>query len=261
MQSLTTLSIRAVFDRHASPIGEPASHGREETRRKAFEDMERQDARREKERKDGKEDAEFLDLFWMTALATGEELAAFAVKLDRYDALTVEALQENERASAAARERIEGALAGAIQLPDGRHVFKTVDGTKIFDERGAAVPPDEIRPDDIDDSRLRFEVYQADRSTYDALAEERRDLLALQDRLDTARETLGKDGLTKKELKALEDGIDAAMPSRLRKPLDHTPERAGPDPETGLAAQRRYESNEAKAASAATSGAPTPSSN
>ena len=45
MQSLTTLSIRAVFDRHASPLEEPASHRREGARRKAFEDLERQDAR------------------------------------------------------------------------------------------------------------------------------------------------------------------------------------------------------------------------
>lgn len=248
MQIVATPSIRLVFDRHANPIEEPVSRKREETRRKAFEDLERQDARREKERKDEKEDAEFLDLLQVAALATSEEIAEFTVKLDRYDALTVEALQENERASAEVRERIWAALAGAAQLPDNRHVFKTADGTEVFDERGAAVSSDEIRPEDIPDFKPRFESYWADRSSQDALAEERQDLLAFQDRLDTARETLGKDGLTGKELKALEKDIDAAMPPRLRNPLEAAPEHAGADPETGLAGQQSSAGNDASAA-------------
>jgi len=254
MQIPAAPSIRFEFDQ-ASLIEELAARKREETRRRAFEDMERDDARQEKERKDAKDreyDAEFHDLL----RADSKRIAEFAAQLDRYDAMTVEALQENERAAAALRERIRAALDGAVQLPDGRHVFKTEDGTAVFDEHGAAVSPDEIRPEDIEDSRPTHESYQADLSSQETLAQEREDLLAFQQRLDTARDRIGEDGLTNGDLDALEDDIDAAMPPGLCKTQENAVGRAGPV--TDPAAPPRIAGDDARAVSAGLSAAPRP---
>ena len=230
MPSLTAPSIRLVFDREARLIEEEAFRRRDAARRRAFLDMEQEDDRRKAKREEQrKDDAELVEFLAATTLATREETAAFMAKLDRYDALTVEALQENERASAEVRERIDAALAGAVRLPDGRRVFKTADGTKVFDEQGHAVSPDDIRPEEIPDSNRRFESYWTDRSSHHALAKEREDLLAYQNRLDTARETAGKKGLTEEELKALDKGIDDAIPPRLREEIENAAGHAGPD--------------------------------
>ncbi len=259
MQIESTPSIRFEFDRQASLIEELAARRREDIRRRAFEDIERDEARQDKVRKDEKdqkEDAEFLDHLRETELADSKRIAEFTAQLDRYDAMTVEALQENERAAAEVRERIRAALAGAVQLPDGRHVFKTEDGTAVFDEHGEAVSSDEIRPEDIEDSRPPAESYFADRSSQETLTKERQDLLAFQQRLDTARETIGKDELTNGDLDALKDDIDAAMPPGLRKAQENTAERTGPD--TDPAALRRYAGPDTNAVSAGMFSAPKP---
>jgi plasmid stabilization system protein ParE len=249
MQIPAAPSIRLEFDQ-ASLIEELAARRREDIRRRAFEDMDRDDVRQEKERKDEKDrddHAAFLESLREAALADSKRIAEFTAQLDRYDAMTVEALQENERAAAEVRERIRAALDGAVQLPDGRHVFKTEDGTAVFDEHGEAVSPDEIRPEDIAESKWKFEAYWADRTSEETLAKQRQGLLALQERLDTAREKVGKGGLTNGDLDALENDIDAAMPPELRKAQENAPERAGTV--TDPAGQRRYEGPDAGAVS------------
>lgn len=257
MQSPATPSTRLVFDLEARLIEELDSRRREEARRKAFWDSEEDDDRKRKREEQRKDDAELLGFLWATALASGEEIAAFTAKLDRYDALTVEALQENERAFVEVRERIDAVLAGAVRLPDGRRVFKSADGLRVFDEQGEAVSPDDIRPEEIPDSNRRFESYWTDRSSRDVLAKEREDLLAYQSRLDAARETAGKKGLTEEELKALDKDIEAAMPPRLRKEIENDAGHAGPDPESASYQQR----SNAQAAPTAISAAPRPGIN
>ena len=227
MDSLTTPSIRRVFDREASLIEELDASRREEKRRIAFEELARDDRYREKERREEQDRQDYADLLAFlheAELADRKRIDEFVAELDRYDALTIEALQDNDRMAAEVRERIRATLASAVQLPDGRHVFKTEDGHQVFDEHGAAVAAEEIRPEDIDDSRPRYGSYQADRAAQDALAKERQELLAFQERLDQARDKLGKDGLTNGELDALEKDIDAAMPANLRNRLNSEPE-------------------------------------
>lgn len=262
MQIQATPSLRLVFDREARLIEELASRRREEARHNAFADMEWDETRRKKEREEQrKHDAAWQDLMWAAMLASREEIADFTTKLDRYDAATVEALQENERASCVVRKRIDAALAGAVQLPDGRHVFKTADGTRVFDEHGKAVSSHDIRPEDIPDSRPPFESYQADRQSHDALAKEREELLAFQSRLDTTREKLDRKDLTREELKALDKDIDAAMPLQVRKEIENASGHAGPDPERGSSPQRNDPGDDVKTAPLAMAAAPSPGMN
>lgn len=77
-------------------------------------------------------------------------------------------------------------LVQAHTLAGGRRVFKTLDGTKVFDENGAEVSSDEIRPEDIADFRKRFEPYWTDYQLREDLRVERDELHEFQDKLDQA---------------------------------------------------------------------------
>lgn len=81
-------------------------------------------------------DTEFV-MALQGALAPAHKIADFTVKLDRYDTATVQALMDNERDVLAVREKIDAMMLKAHVLPDGRRVFKTEDGTRVFDEFGA----------------------------------------------------------------------------------------------------------------------------
>lgn len=80
------------------------------------------------------------------AIVSASEIAEFEVDLDRYDTATVAALQENEVQLAQVRERMDALLGQAYVLPDGRRVFKTEDGLRVFDESGKELDASTIDP-------------------------------------------------------------------------------------------------------------------
>lgn len=161
--------------------------------------------------------AEHADMLAMVelVLASDQHIEAFTVKLDALDAATVEALMQNEEALVAVRERIAAMLLDAHVLPDGRPVFKTRDGTEVYDEFGAVVSAEEITPEEIDDTKPRWEDLQEEIADETRLVAEREDLLAYQEKLDDARERLDDPTLTEDELSALEHELGEATPERV----------------------------------------------
>lgn len=149
-------------------------------------------------------------------LATQEDIADFGVKLDTYDTATVEALMQNERELTAVREERENMLLEAHTLPDGRRVFKTRDGKHVFDENGQEVKPEEVRPEQIDDRKPRWEAFDAITERQTRLVQERGDLLEYQGKLDKARERLDDPKLSKGQLDALDKELGQSMPDRVR---------------------------------------------
>lgn len=109
----------------------------------------RQRTMRETERvNEQKREREFYEA--MTGLlASDRQITAFRVKLDRYDEKTVEALMENRVALEEVQKRLDDMLGKAHVLPDGRRVFKTQDGTRVFDETGLELKADVIDPNAI----------------------------------------------------------------------------------------------------------------
>lgn len=188
--------------------------------------------KREKELADNRrENAEIADLI-VAVLASEAEIEAFKVKLDIYDAATVDALMQNEEELTAVRERIQDMLLEAHTLPDGRRVFKTRDGQRVFDEHGTEMKAEEIDPRSIDDRKTRWEDWQEIRAKETALVEERGELLAYQQKLDEARERVDDPELTKNELDALDKEHADAMPERVRRLAgEHAPERETPENE------------------------------
>ena len=108
---------------------------RDDRRQEAFRREQRRLREQAEERREQAESrAEDADLLVATAIATSEEIARVTAKLDRYDVATIEALQLNEEQLAAVQAEIDHLLLEAHVLPDGRRVFKTEDGTRVFDE-------------------------------------------------------------------------------------------------------------------------------
>ena len=161
-------------------------------------------------------DTEFV-MALQGALAPPQKIAEFTVKLDRYDTATVQALMDNERDVLAVREKFDAMMLKAHVLPDGRRVFKTEDGTRVFDEFGAQLKPEEIDPVSIDNAKPRWEALQAAHHEAKRLDTERNDLLDYQAKLDRARERTKDPKLTDDELSALDKELGESMPERVRK--------------------------------------------
>lgn len=175
---------------------------------------------RRKEQEEKSQD-HLTDYIQTVALADAASVEAFEARLAEYDYAVIEALLENEKNLKTARERLDNLLEEAYVLPDGRRVFKTSDGTRVFDEDGQELSREEIDPDVIEDLRPTWEVFQRDKGIHDALVDEREHLLTYQQKIDAARERLARGDISEQELADLETLLDDDMPAAARRHLPH----------------------------------------
>ena len=136
-------------------------------------------------------------------VATELEIQAFEAKLDQYETATVEALIENQKALDAVNVRIESLLSQAYVMEDGRRVFKTEDGSQVFDEHGQEISADELDYDLITNDKPSWEDYQKDIATRDELLVEKEKLHEYQDKLDETREQISEGDLSAEDLEEL----------------------------------------------------------
>ena len=216
MENMPVHSFRQEFARHAR-------WRREEDRHALNRNNEREEREKARERDRIEDQDAFMDFAFSFVIATDEQIAAFTVKLDTYDAATIEALMENEQALEQVREELRIMLDKAYVLPDGRRVFKTEEGTRVFDEYGEEIT--DFDPEQIEDWRPRWERFSDGLEKRDALEAERVEILDYQGELDEARERAAEDGLTEAELEDLELRIEQDMPDAVKRHLtgEHSP--------------------------------------
>lgn len=198
----------------------------------------KEESDKKKEREREAEQESLLDTA-LVAMATDTEFAAFNVELDAYDAATVEALMENEERLDAVRQELKILLDQAYVLPDGRRVFKTEDGSRVFDEHGVEVK--DIDPDAIEDWRPHWEKYQNPFEREADLAKQREDILEFQKVTDEARAEAKKagenGGMSAERLEELRRKLADEAPDAVKVKMDKdAPERgvdiaAAPSPE------------------------------
>ncbi|SEL40911.1 hypothetical protein SAMN04487976_1085 [Xaviernesmea oryzae] len=155
-----------------------------------------------------------------TALAPPRAIIEFRSELDTYDTKTVEALMENRDALDRVEDQIEIMLGQAQVLPDGRRVFKTQDGKRVFDEHGQEIASTVIDATSIDDKKPKWEVFKGVNDEEARLTAERQALLDYQQRLDAARERLDKGEITNAELGRLKADLAETMPEAVRQKLN-----------------------------------------
>lgn len=206
--------------------------------------VERARQEREKKRDEALDDQNeaFID-YAMSVLASDVEIDAFTAKLDRYDAATVDALMENERELAAVRDELRGLLAKAYVLPDGRRVFKTEDGTRVFDEHGAEVK--NIDPAMIEDWRPYWERYEDPFEREIGLSEQRNELIEYQQFQDGIRDELDEGNMTKERVDELEGLLAKNAPEPVKRRMGievetvhHLTDKAAPEHGTEQPEQR-----------------------
>lgn len=167
-------------------------------RRTLWQHRQQQDReRRQKQEEVQGTDSDFIDL--AATIITTEQAELFQTELYIYQEATYEALRNNEERLEAADVRIQGLLAHAHVLDDGRRVFKTVDGQKVFDEFGSELAAETILPGEIADDRPRWESYVEALEERENLVHEREQLLDFQADLDEAQELLDSGKTTQAE--------------------------------------------------------------
>ncbi|NLS20606.1 hypothetical protein HGP16_29240 [Rhizobium sp. P40RR-XXII] len=196
--------------------------------------LQERDKRDEREKLE-KQEREDLETWTETVLATTEQVAAFRVQLDSYDAKTVDALMDNREAMEAVRHKMDDMLDRAEVLPDGRRVFKTMDGKRVFDEHGQELAPEVIEASSIDDKKPKWETYKDSMDENTRLTYEREQLIEYQTKLDKARARLDKGDITAKETDSIKADLSKTMPDAVREKLglekskpDAKPEASAP---------------------------------
>ena len=148
--------------------------------------------------------------------ATAKDIAAFDTKLTHYENLTTAEIMRLQEQLVVLLGKREEMLANAHVLPDGRRVFKTEDGTQVFDEHGNEVGSDVIDPNDIDNSRPSWEVFSSNEGKIQAFEKQLTEMQEFQTRLDDIRERFDKGNITADELKTLEKELERSVPLSLR---------------------------------------------
>ena len=163
---------------------------------------------------------------------------------------------ENQEQLDLVRARLDAMLAQAYVLEDGRRVFRTEDGTQVFDEFGQEVGADEIDPAQIDPSLPTWEAFSADLELEQALQKEREAIIEYQDRLDDAREQIADGEISEAELEELDADLADLMPPSVRQNVPGM-EIAEPVPELSASFARSVTTPQMQSAGA-TPPAPTP---
>lgn len=175
---------------------------------------------REKRNKDKDDDAGTdaeLGEIAATLILTESEIAAFRSDLDTYRTASTEALIENERALARVQAELDEMLAKAYVLPDGRRVFKTKDGLRVFDENGVELLADEIDPELIEDWRPYAEGYLDRRDDKLDMLEDHDKIISFEERVEMADERAKSGEMTKDELDDLRNELEATMPMSVQR--------------------------------------------
>lgn len=180
----------------------------------ALRQLDEQRLRRERKEDIASDEAELLDM--TMAVISSAEAQEFRIELDSYDTATIEALQENEIRLAHAQAERDEIFAEAHVLPDGRRVFKTKDGLKVFDQNGEELADDIIHADEIKDAKPRWEDAKSAIDRLDAVTRERTEILEYQSKLDEARDQLDEGDMTRKEFDELRNHLKDEMPDAVR---------------------------------------------
>ncbi|MBT8167599.1 hypothetical protein [Falsiruegeria litorea] len=189
--------------------------------RSDWERLQRQFAQKriEQERREKLEDRlddQLVALAVEVIMATELQLKQFSAKLDTYDEATVVALMENQERLDAVQARISLMLDQAYVHEDGRRVFKTEDGTQVFDEFGEELSAEEIDFDLIGAERPTWEAYSAERALENDLMAERAEILEFQEQVDAAREQVAEGDISEADLEALDAELMDIMPLAVR---------------------------------------------
>lgn len=161
-------------------------------------------------------ESEFLALGQVAIEASSEAITLFENDLSTYEALTVEEIMRLQSQLDALLEEREALLANTHVLPDGRRVFKTLDGQRVFDEHGVEVGRDVIHPDMIGDDKTRHEAFLQNGSAIERTRQRLDSMHEFKGELDGIRDELGDKPITVERLEELRERLESSAPVEIR---------------------------------------------
>lgn len=153
-------------------------------------------------------------------MATSEQIQEFETKLDMYDEATVKALMLNQEQLDIVNARLQDLLNNAHVMEDGTRVFKTRDGTKVFDEFGNQVSKQKLDPLQIGSEKTIWEDFKTEKDKQSFLENERTKILEFQEKVDATRERISENDVSEKELDKIDDDLEAAMPEVVKAQIE-----------------------------------------
>ncbi len=187
--------------------------------RKADEQRRRQardQQRRKREQREDKADA-MCDA--LVQLASSSQRAFWEERIERLETATVAALLDNDARLRRAQQTLRDLENRAFVLPDGRRVYRTQVGDRVYDEQGNAIPASELDPRAISPERPDWNAHRIIKAEHNAALAERQELLDYQAKLDQARNTLDDRNLTADALEDLGADLESSMPAAVRQQM------------------------------------------
>ena len=159
---------------------------------------------------------DLMSIAQMAVEVTAEDIAAFDDKLTIYETLTTAEIMRLQEQMDQLLEQREVLLSNAYVLPNGRRVFKTEDGTQVFDENGTEVSTEIVSPEQIEDWRPRWETYNGVTQDLEQTKSALNELHKFQSELDEIREDFNGGKVSAEELADLEKRLEASVPETIR---------------------------------------------
>lgn len=175
----------------------------------------RQDRQKREELAD-KLDDDTTALAVEVVIATKQQIRDFEIKLEQYETATVTALMENQKQLDVVNTQIKEMLNQAYVMEDGRRVFKTEDGTQVFDEKGKSVSRNELNYNVIGLEHTTWESYKGANDLRDQLEAQKEKILDFQETLDETRERVSEGDIFVEELEEMDAELLDLMPDTVK---------------------------------------------
>ncbi len=184
----------------------------DEQRRRQERDRQRRKRQQQADKSDALCDA-------LVQLASSSQRAFWEERIERLETATVAALLDNDERLRRAQQALDDLENRAFVLPDGRRVYKTQVGDRVFDEQGNRILVSELDPRAISPERPDWTAHRSIKAEHNAALAERQELLDYQAKLDQARDTLDDKALTADDLEALGADLESSMPAAVRQQM------------------------------------------
>lgn len=153
---------------------------------------------------------------FVVSIINVEQAELLQSEIDIFQEASVAAIMAYDEEIDRVEAEVAQMLSNAHVLEDGRRVFKTEDGLRVFDEHGHELDIDVVNPDQIGNDRPRWERFQETEDRLKQLRLERTEINDFQGKLDQAQERLDRGELTEQEFNKLREDIYNSAPQAVR---------------------------------------------
>lgn len=161
-------------------------------------------------------DDDLMSVAQSSAQAAIEKIDILGERITQFKQLTIEEIMFLQGKLDSLLVQREAMLDKAFVLEDGTRVFKTLDGTAVFDEFGNSVGNEFVDPNLIGNDLPNWEAFSQNTRDINSAKAGLTEKIEFLGELDELEDALGQDDLTEDQLNDLEERLEAAIPESTR---------------------------------------------